>query len=157
MRDLQDGCTENPWLWVCEAIADSTDIGLAVGTIFSRYSSPATTSHLPSHKIRSGPRSSRDIGRMADDRTLEIGIVGAGIGGVMAAIAISRAGANVTILEAASQLGEIGAGIQMVSIPACACGQRSWLTERRLPMSRAYSCDTEWIRTSAAIWYASRS
>ena len=32
----------------------------------------------------------------------------------MAAIAIARAGASVTILEAASQLGEIGAGIQMV-------------------------------------------
>ena len=53
---------------------------------------------------------------MADDRKLEIGIVGAGIGGVMAAIAIARAGANVTILEAASQLGEIGAGIQTVSL-----------------------------------------
>lgn len=38
----------------------------------------------------------------------------------MAAIAIARAGANVTILEAASQLGEIGAGIQMVSDCACA-------------------------------------
>ncbi|KAK4545797.1 hypothetical protein LTR36_002751 [Oleoguttula mirabilis] len=44
---------------------------------------------------------------------LEVGIVGAGIGGVMAAIAIARAGGKVTILEAASQLGEIGAGIQM--------------------------------------------
>ncbi|KAK5117639.1 hypothetical protein LTR62_005062 [Meristemomyces frigidus] len=44
---------------------------------------------------------------------LHIGIVGAGIGGVMASIAIARAGGKVTILEAASQLGEIGAGIQM--------------------------------------------
>ena len=47
-------------------------------------------------------------------RELEVGIVGAGIGGVMAAIAIARAGGKVTILEAAAQLGEIGAGIQMV-------------------------------------------
>lgn len=45
---------------------------------------------------------------------LEVGIIGAGIGGVTAAIAIARAGAKVTVLEAASQLGEIGAGIQMV-------------------------------------------
>jgi NADPH-dependent 2,4-dienoyl-CoA reductase/sulfur reductase-like enzyme len=45
---------------------------------------------------------------------LNVGIVGGGIGGVMAAIAIARAGGNVTVLEAASQLGEIGAGLQMV-------------------------------------------
>ncbi|CAK3960276.1 Salicylate hydroxylase [Lecanosticta acicola] len=44
---------------------------------------------------------------------LHVGIVGAGIGGVMAAIAIARAGGTVTVLEAAAQLGEIGAGIQM--------------------------------------------
>lgn len=45
---------------------------------------------------------------------VDVGIVGAGIGGVMAAIALARAGTNVTVLEAAEQLGEIGAGIQMV-------------------------------------------
>ena len=53
---------------------------------------------------------------MSEVEEVKIGIVGAGIGGVMAAIAIARAGANVTILEAASQLGEIGAGIQMVRL-----------------------------------------
>ena len=47
------------------------------------------------------------------DRTLKVGIVGAGLGGLAAAIAIARAGAEVTVLEAASALGEIGAGIQM--------------------------------------------
>lgn len=47
-------------------------------------------------------------------RDLNVGIVGAGMGGVMASIAIARAGGSVTLLEAASQLGEIGAGIQMV-------------------------------------------
>ena len=46
---------------------------------------------------------------------LNVGIIGAGIGGVLASIAIARAGAKVTVLEAASELGEIGAGIQMVS------------------------------------------
>ena len=42
-----------------------------------------------------------------------IGICGAGIGGLAAAIAIAKAGAKVTVLEAAGELGEIGAGIQM--------------------------------------------
>ncbi|KAL7931663.1 hypothetical protein V8C35DRAFT_309182 [Trichoderma chlorosporum] len=46
--------------------------------------------------------------------TLNVGIVGAGIGGLTAAIAVARAGAKVTLLEAAHELGEIGAGIQML-------------------------------------------
>ncbi|UKZ53518.1 hypothetical protein TrVGV298_007310 [Trichoderma virens] len=43
----------------------------------------------------------------------QVGIVGAGIGGLAAAIALRRAGVEVTVLETAAQLGEIGAGIQM--------------------------------------------
>jgi len=39
--------------------------------------------------------------------TLHVGICGAGIGGVLAAIAIARAGAQVTVLEAAAELGEV--------------------------------------------------
>ncbi|KAH6662037.1 salicylate hydroxylase [Halenospora varia] len=46
-------------------------------------------------------------------RELHIGLCGAGIGGLAAAIALRDAGAKVTVLEAASELGEIGAGIQM--------------------------------------------
>jgi salicylate hydroxylase len=46
---------------------------------------------------------------------LHVGISGGGIGGLTAAIAIARTGARVTLLEAAKQLGEIGAGIQMFS------------------------------------------
>jgi salicylate hydroxylase len=46
-------------------------------------------------------------------KTLNVGIVGAGIGGLTAAIAIARAGATVTLIEAAHELGEIGAGIQV--------------------------------------------
>lgn len=37
------------------------------------------------------------------------------MGGLTAAIACARAGAKVTLLEAAKELGEIGAGIQMFS------------------------------------------
>ncbi|KAL7935653.1 hypothetical protein V8C35DRAFT_333545 [Trichoderma chlorosporum] len=46
-------------------------------------------------------------------KSLHVGIIGGGIGGLAAAIAITRAGARVTLLEAARELGEIGAGIQM--------------------------------------------
>lgn len=42
-----------------------------------------------------------------------MGLIGAGLGGVTAAIALARGGAQVTVLEAAAELGEIGAGIQM--------------------------------------------
>ncbi|KAH7062531.1 salicylate hydroxylase [Macrophomina phaseolina] len=45
--------------------------------------------------------------------TLHVGLCGAGIGGLTAAIASAKAGAQVTVLEAADELGEIGAGIQM--------------------------------------------
>ncbi|KAJ5949068.1 FAD binding domain containing protein [Penicillium verhagenii] len=44
---------------------------------------------------------------------LDIIIVGAGLGGLAAAIGIAKAGHQVTILEQAEQLGEVGAGIQI--------------------------------------------
>jgi phytoene dehydrogenase-like protein len=44
---------------------------------------------------------------------LEVGIIGGGLGGLAAAIAIARSGARVTVLEAATKLGEIGAGIHV--------------------------------------------
>lgn len=46
-------------------------------------------------------------------KQLHVGIIGAGLGGLAGSIAIARAGAQVTILEGATELGEIGAGIQM--------------------------------------------
>ncbi len=46
-------------------------------------------------------------------KRLHVGLCGAGIGSLAAAIAIARSGARVTVLEAAPALGEIGAGIQM--------------------------------------------
>lgn len=47
------------------------------------------------------------------DKDLHVGLCGAGLGGMAAAIALAIAGARVTVLEAAEELGEIGAGIQV--------------------------------------------
>lgn len=44
---------------------------------------------------------------------MRVVIVGAGIGGLAAALALARSGTRSTVLEASSQLGEIGAGIQL--------------------------------------------
>lgn len=44
---------------------------------------------------------------------LRIGIVGAGIGGMSAALALARAGARPTVFEQAPSLGEVGAGISL--------------------------------------------
>ncbi|KAL7272659.1 hypothetical protein RUND412_004531 [Rhizina undulata] len=50
---------------------------------------------------------------MAPKPHLNVLIIGAGLGGLAAAIAITKAGHTVTILEQAPQLGEVGAGIQV--------------------------------------------
>ena len=44
---------------------------------------------------------------------LNIGIVGAGIGGLSAALALQRAGFRVQVFEQAPQLGEVGAGLSL--------------------------------------------
>ena len=46
-------------------------------------------------------------------KPLRIIVVGAGIAGISAGLALSRYGHCVTILESSSQLGETGAGIQL--------------------------------------------
>ena len=84
---------------------------------------------------------------------LHVGIVGAGIGGVLASIAMARAGCKVTILEAAEQLGEIGAGIQMVSPRIMRRGAQA--DSARLLTQRDSSSDMAWTRSLATIWFES--
>ncbi|MCG8653768.1 MAG: NAD(P)-binding protein, partial [Pirellulales bacterium] len=45
--------------------------------------------------------------------TYEIAVIGAGIGGLTAALCRHKAGHKVTVWEQAKQLGEVGAGIQI--------------------------------------------
>ncbi len=47
------------------------------------------------------------------NKALPILVAGGGIGGIAAALALTRQGFDVTVLEQAPQLGEIGAGIQL--------------------------------------------
>lgn len=46
-------------------------------------------------------------------KSLELGIVGAGIGGLSAALALQRAGFRVRVLEQAPELAEVGAGLSL--------------------------------------------
>ncbi|KAI1205780.1 FAD/NAD(P)-binding domain-containing protein [Annulohypoxylon truncatum] len=62
---------------------------------------------------RPPPRTWQKIDRDPSSQ-LHVIIVGAGLGGLGAAIAILLAGHDVTVLESASEIGEIGAGIQVL-------------------------------------------
>jgi 2-polyprenyl-6-methoxyphenol hydroxylase-like FAD-dependent oxidoreductase len=48
-------------------------------------------------------------------RSARIVVAGAGIGGLTAAIALRRAGFEVTVFERAAELGEIGAGLLLAA------------------------------------------
>ena len=49
---------------------------------------------------------------MAASQSFEVTIVGGGLGGLCAALSMRQRGLRVTVMEAAPELGEIGAGIQ---------------------------------------------
>ncbi|EGP83881.1 uncharacterized protein MYCGRDRAFT_111077 [Zymoseptoria tritici IPO323] len=73
-------------------------------------------------------------------QSLKVGLVGAGIGGLTAAIAIARAGCDVTVLEAAAELGEIGAGIQITPYRAVLPYEEVY---RNVPESRDFGNDID--------------
>lgn len=50
---------------------------------------------------------------MAENHPTRVIIAGGGIGGVAASLALARIGAQVTVLEAAAEFGEVGAGMQI--------------------------------------------
>src|SRR6187402_1124645 len=60
-----------------------------------------------------GPVSDGDCSANGSHLRLRVIICGAGLGGLGAAIALKRKGHEVVVLEGASQLSEIGAGIQI--------------------------------------------
>ncbi len=74
---------------------------------------------------------------------LNIGIVGAGIGGLTAALALLQAGHRVTVLEQAPQLGEVGAGISLA--PTAAHGLNA-LGLHAVLAARAYQPEDQCVR-----------
>ncbi|PQE20597.1 FAD dependent oxidoreductase protein [Rutstroemia sp. NJR-2017a BBW] len=74
-----------------------------------------------------------------DGEKLKVIIIGAGLGGLGAAISISLEGHDVTVLESASEIAEIGAGIQI--LPQSTLILRHWsLLPVLLPHSTTPSC-----------------
>ncbi|KAL2202288.1 FAD/NAD(P)-binding domain-containing protein [Sarocladium strictum] len=72
----------------------------------------------------------QEVLQRSPESTLDVTIVGAGLGGLGAAISILLAGHKVTVLEAAPQIGEVGAGIQV--LPNAAKVLYSWGMKDRL-------------------------
>ncbi|CAG9937421.1 unnamed protein product [Clonostachys rosea f. rosea IK726] len=70
-----------------------------------------------------------------DDTRLQVVIVGAGLAGLAAAISISLSGHNITVLESAKELLEVGAGLQVT--PNCTRILQKWDLPDRLWQSAA--------------------
>lgn len=73
--------------------------------------SKATTARLPI----AGSKLLSDTGNLPRKAplSLDIIVVGSGIGGLSAAYCLARSGHQITVLESAPFLGEVGAGIQL--------------------------------------------
>nr|RBR00769.1 hypothetical protein FVER53263_11006 [Fusarium verticillioides] len=78
---------------------------------------------MPTYKIQ-------EVTERSDPSRLHVVIVGAGLGGLGAAIAVRLAGHDVTVLESAPAIGEVGAGIQV--LPNAARVLFSWGLEKEL-------------------------
>ncbi|KAF5548063.1 FAD binding domain-containing protein [Fusarium phyllophilum] len=78
---------------------------------------------MPNYKIQ-------EVMERSDSSKLHVVIVGAGLGGLGAAIAVCLAGHDVTVLESAPAIGEVGAGIQV--LPNAARVLFSWGLEKEL-------------------------
>jgi salicylate hydroxylase len=71
-------------------------------------------------------------------RALKVLVVGAGIGGLTAALTLQKKGCEVTVVEQANQLGEVGAGVQLS--PNAIKVMRALGLEEQL---RAVACEPE--------------
>jgi salicylate hydroxylase len=63
-------------------------------------------------------------------KSLNVGVVGGGIGGMSVAVALRRAGHNVTIYEKSDFAGEVGASV------SCAANGTRWLHEWKVDIAK---------------------
>ena len=76
-------------------------------------------------------------------KDLDIAIVGAGIGGLSAALALQKLGFRVHVLEQAPQLAEVGAGL---SLSPTAVHGLNWLGLQPVLQARAYKPEDQCVR-----------
>jgi salicylate hydroxylase len=70
------------------------------------------------------------MGSISTWKSLDIAIIGGGIGGLAAAISLRRAGHQVTIYERSDFVGEVGASI------SCAANGTRWLEEWKVDLTQ---------------------
>ncbi len=76
-------------------------------------------------------------------KDLQIAVVGAGIGGLSAALALQKLGFRVTVYEQAPQLGEVGAGL---SLSPTAVHGLNWLGLHGVLEAKAYKPEDQCVR-----------
>lgn len=76
-------------------------------------------------------------------KNLNIAVIGAGIGGLAAALALLRFGHRVRVFEQAPQLGEVGAGL---SLSPTAAHALNWLGLHQMLEDKAYKPEDQCIR-----------